>query len=51
MSNELIKINGITEVNGMKFNDVEGGFGEAKKSILAKDIAIIHGRELKKINE
>ena len=51
MANDLIKINGITEVNGMKFNDVEGGFGEGKKSILAKDIADIHGRKLFKINE
>lgn len=51
MAKELIKINGIKEVNGMKFNEIEGGFGEGKKSMLAKDIAIIHGRKLKKINE
>ena len=51
MKNELIKINGTKEVNGMKFNDIEGGFGEGKKSILAKDIADIHGRKLFKINE
>ena len=51
MAKELIKINGIKEVNGMKFNDIEGGFGEGKKSILAKDIADIHGRKLFKINE
>ena len=51
MDNELIKINGTKEVNGMKFHEIEGGFGKNKKSMLAKDIAIIHGRELKKINE
>ena len=51
MKNELIKINGTKEVNGMKFHEIEGGFGKNKKSMLAKDIAIIHGRELKKINE
>lgn len=51
MNNELIKINGTKEVNGMKFHEIEGGFGKNKKSMLAKDIAIIHGRELKKINE
>ena len=51
MANELIKINGIKEVNGMKFHEIEGGFGEGKKSMLAKEIAIIHGRKLKKINE
>ena len=51
MANELIKINGMTEINGMKFNDIEGGFGEGKKSILAKDIASIHNRKLFKVNE
>ena len=51
MNNELIKINGTKEVNGMKFHEIEGGFGKNKKSMLAKDIAIIHGRELRKINE
>ena len=51
MDNELIKINGTKEVNGMKFHEIEGGFGKNKKSMLAKDIAIIHGRELRKINE
>ena len=51
MNNELIKINGTKEVNGMKFHEIEGGFGKNKKSMLAKDIGIIHGRELRKINE
>ena len=51
MDNELIKINGTKEVNGMKFHEIEGGFGKNKKSMLAKDIGIIHGRELRKINE
>ena len=48
---ELIKINGIKEVNEMKFNEIEGGFGEGKKSMLAKDIADIHGRKLFKLNQ
>ena len=51
MSNELIKINGIKEVNGMKFHEIEGGFGKNKKSMLAKEIAIIHNRNLSKVNE
>ena len=51
MSNELIKINDIKEVNGMKFHEIEGGFGENKKSILAKEIASIHNRKLFKVNE
>lgn len=49
--NNLLKINGITEVKGMKFHDIEGGFGEAKKAMLVKEIAEIHERELKAINQ
>lgn len=51
MKNELIKINGTKEVNGMKFHEIEGGFGKNKKSMLAKEIAEIHGRELKEVNK
>lgn len=50
MNNE-IKLIGQTEVDGIKFTGVEGGFGEGKKSMLAKDVADIHNRPLKKINE
>ena len=45
-----IKLRGTKEVAGMKFHDIEGGFGEGKKAMLAKEIANIHGRELKEIN-
>lgn len=48
MSNLVLK--GLTEVEGMKFHDIEGGFGQDKKSMLVKDIAEIHNRELKDIN-
>lgn len=51
MSKELIKIIGKENINGMEFTSIEGGFGKYKKSMLAKDIALIHNRELKKINE
>ena len=51
MAKDLIKINGVKEVNGMRFNEIEGGFGEDKKSMLVKDIAIIHGRKLKAVNQ
>lgn len=47
---QLIKINGMKEIEGMKFHDIEGGFGEGKKAMLVKEIAEIHGRELKDIN-
>lgn len=46
-----IKLRGIKEVEGMKFHDIEGGFGEGKKAMLVKEIAKIHGRELREINE
>ena len=47
--NKLI-VKGIKNIDGMKFHDIEGGFGEGKKAILAKEIASIHKRELKEIN-
>ena len=49
--NNLIKINGLKQIDGMKFHDIEGGFGDGKKAMLAKEIAEIHGRELKFINQ
>lgn len=48
--NKLV-LKGTTNVNGMEFNHIEGGFGEDKKSMLAKDVADIHGKELKVINQ
>lgn len=33
------------------FHDIEGGFGQGKKAMLVKEIAEIHGREEKHINE
>ncbi len=46
-----IKIGGLVTVGNMKFHDVEGGFGPDKRSMLVKDIAVIHGRELFKVNQ
>lgn len=46
-----VKVNGLVNVEGMKFHDIEGGFGEGKKAMLVKEIAEIHGRELKAINQ
>lgn len=48
---QLIKINGMKEIEGMKFHDIEGGFGEGKKAMLVKEIASIHGRDVGRINE
>ena len=47
---ELI-VKGLVTVEGMKFHEIEGGFGEDKKSILVKEIAEIHKRPFRKINE
>lgn len=42
-----IEVIGITEVDGMKFHDIEGGFGECKKAMLVKEIAEIHNKDFK----
>ena len=46
-----VRVNGLVNVKGMKFHDIEGGFGEGKKAMLVKEIAEIHGRELRVINQ
>ena len=51
MEENKIIIGKIKELDGMKFHDIEGGFGKEKKAMLVKDIANIHGRELGKVNE
>lgn len=48
--NEL-KVLGTERIAGFKFTGIEGGFGEDKKSMLVKDIAMIHGSTVKRINE
>lgn len=44
--NSLIKVNGIKKIENMQFHDIEGGFGEGKKAMLAKEIAQIHGKDI-----
>ena len=46
-----IKVTGIQNLGSVQFTGIEGGFGEGKKAMLVKDIAAIHGREVKHINE
>ncbi len=48
--NEL-KILGTEKVGAFEFTGIEGGFGEDKKAMLIKDIAAIHGKEVKYINK
>lgn len=51
MNNELIKVNGTKEVNGVDIKVIEGGFGENQKCILFSDIAKEHSVEAKSINQ
>ena len=46
-----IKVTGTQNLGSVQFTGIEGGFGEGKKAMLVKDIAAIHGREVKHINE
>ncbi|MBM6956712.1 phage antirepressor KilAC domain-containing protein [Ligilactobacillus salivarius] len=48
--NEL-KILGTEKVGNFKFTGIEGGFGENKKAMLVRDIAVIHGKEVRQINQ
>lgn len=46
-----LKILGTEKVGNFKFTGIEGGFGKNKKSMLVKDIAVIHGKEVRQINQ
>lgn len=46
-----LKLNGSVDFMGMDIPVIEGGFGGDKKCILAKDIAEIHSRELRTVNQ
>lgn len=46
-----IKVTGTQSLGSIQFTGIEGGFGEGKKAMLVKDIAEIHGREVKAINQ
>lgn len=48
--NEL-KILGEEHIGSIKFTGIEGGFGEGKKAMLVRDIAVIHESTIKRINE
>lgn len=48
--NDLI-LKGKFNLDDMEFYHIEGGFGNDKKSMLVRDIAFIHGKEFKHINE
>ena len=45
-----LTVKGLVTVEGMKFHEIEGGFGKDKKSMLVKEIAAIHNQPLGEIN-
>ncbi|EFQ43465.1 putative toxin-antitoxin system, toxin component, Bro family [Lactobacillus crispatus CTV-05] len=48
---EALKVLGTEKIGKFEFTGIEGGFGEGKKAMLVKDIALIHGRPVKAINQ
>lgn len=46
-----LKVIGKEHVGKIEFTGIEGGFGKGKKAMLVKDIAKIHGRSIREINE
>lgn len=51
MKNELIKVNGVSKINGKEIKVIEGGFGKDQKCMLYNDIATQHNVEPKYINK
>ena len=50
MENQL-KVLGTEHIGNIEFTGIEGGFGEGKKAMLARDIALVHSRLVKEINK
>ncbi|EHM3038550.1 TPA: ORF6C domain-containing protein [Enterococcus faecium] len=48
--NEL-RVTGKQKIGNIEFTGIEGGFGKEKKAMTVKDIAGIHGKEVKAINQ
>lgn len=46
-----LKVIGREHIGKIEFTGIEGGFGKDKKAMLVKDIAKIHGRSVREINE
>ena len=44
-------VKGEVDFNGITIKHIEGGFSEDSKTILAKDIALIHNMEVKAVNQ
>lgn len=46
-----LKVIGKEKIGSIEFIGIEGGFGKDKKAMLVKDIAVIHSRSIREINE
>lgn len=46
-----LSIGSIVKIGAMQFHGIEGGFGTSKKAMIVKEIAEIHGKEIKYINK
>lgn len=48
---EALKVLGTEKVGKIEFTGIEGGFGEDKKAMLVRDIALIHKTDVRTINQ
>lgn len=48
---EALKIIGQEKIGKFEFTGIEGGFGEGKKAMLVRDIALIHKTDIRTINQ
>ena len=48
---EALKVIGQEKIGKITFTGIEGGFGQGKKAMLARDIALVHSRLVKEINK
>lgn len=48
---EALKIIGQEKIGKIEFTGIEGGFGEGKKAMLVRDIALIHKTDVRTINQ
>lgn len=46
-----LKVIGKEHIGQYEFTGIEGGFGEGKRAMTAKDIAQVHGKEVRQINQ
>ena len=50
-NNNELTVSGVTIVNGAEIHNIFGEFGENQKSVLAKEIANVHGIDVGRLNE